>query len=88
MINILYDKASDIDEATVGIELALSAIELALCELNKMAKLINTQESITTSINILHLSYDRIFDENKKLEIISEEMYSAAKTMSGLEGSI
>lgn len=77
-----YDIASDIDDVLVGLERAEKAVykvfENYHSDVNGFAKkgAIGRMADYETA---LMLSMDRIFDERKKLEKLSEELYDLHK---------
>ena len=74
-----YAKATDIDDAMNGVEMALSGIQLAIDELESTANIMNYKEMLSAPINVLYLSKQRISDEYDAVRRISDEMYAVAK---------
>lgn len=78
MNSVIYDRLANIDDIAGGIELVLSALNLATEELETTIRLIGG-DRYKNCLNVMFLCYERLFDEHAKLEKNSHELFEELK---------
>lgn len=79
MNNFFYNTSIDIDEATSGIEISLSAIQLATSEIEAYKKLVSNGDFFNEAVNVLYLGMERIQEEQERLQAISKTIFAEGK---------